>query len=97
MEADSMQQALNYLNEGFLYNTFNHPNNLKFYGCYLSGSTLSTEYLPEQESSKTSSESDVHLSLGQHNLIIGQQTYQVGLITEPFENINMASYFNYFS
>lgn len=48
LEADTMQRALSYLNEGFLYNGFTHKNNLKFFGCYLCGSTLNSESEKEE-------------------------------------------------
>ena len=40
LEVDSMNKALNILNEGFLYNGFSHRNLLKFYGCYLHEAAL---------------------------------------------------------
>lgn len=42
-----MSNALNTLNEGFLYNGLTHKNLLKFYGCYMTESTFHNDFFEE--------------------------------------------------
>ena len=93
-----MNKALNILNEGFLYNGLTHKNLLKFYGCYLNEVTFQSNFYEDDNEKDQEEESDIKISLQDTNIISGSGvTYQVGLITESFNDINLASYFNYFA
>lgn len=98
LEADTINKALNILNEGFLYNGITHKNLLKFYGCYLNEVSFQSTFYESENDKDPEEEVELKLELEDKNMISGTGiTYQVGLITESFQDINLFSYFNYFA
>lgn len=100
LEADDLRKAINILNEGFFYDGITHKNLLKFYGCYLNEVNFLTDFYTddnEKEEDEENNENENKISLkkleGLNNRGV---TYQVGLITEEFQQTSLYSYFSYF-
>ena len=98
LEAEDIRKAINILNEGFLYDGLRHKNLLKFYGCYLNEVTFQTDFYTDDNEKEEDDENEsdkISFKKGE-GLNNRGVTYQVGLITEEFQQTSLYSYFSYF-